>query len=53
MRSATILATSDCHLGYVTKDDFRKTLLKFENRQLNANIEFVSNLIFFSHWSKT
>lgn len=51
-RQATILATTELHLGSVAKDEYRRCLAKFEGRRLLANIELLEQMPYFSHWSK-
>lgn len=50
-RAATVLAKSDCILVQLTKDDYKQTLQRLENQQIERKIGFLRTITVFSKWT--
>ena len=46
-RAATIVALKDCYMAVLDRQDFKRCLLKIENREKNKKIDFLKNLPIF------
>lgn len=51
-RGATIKCDSDCILATMEREDYKKTLSRIENRNINKIVEFFQDLPYFSNYGK-
>lgn len=52
-RAATIKCDSDCYFGVIHKQDYDRFLKRVHNKSVQKDIDFLSSLPFFSHWTVT
>jgi CRP-like cAMP-binding protein len=52
-RAATIITTAECHFATLSRTDFNKCLAKFDQRLFTHLLNFLHELPFFAHWSKS
>ena len=51
-RAATIKCLTNTHLLVISKDDYQKVLMRFEEANLSKFVDFLKNMPHFATWSK-